>query len=544
MGKFILTAITLVSILNFPFPHSISHIQEYANVVISEVDKKKADPFDLISITGSGFTSVEDMLVAFSKGNAYEVKVPPLDVTSSNLVVPVPFYFDSSSGKTGKGKVDIWAEIISQKTTSNTKKLTIKALPTSKERAGVHTEQLLVDLEKLGQYAQDQLSIIQKATSGAVKTATARKKLNKLQKRLTKFYKDVSSVGKGEKSSFTVAKTSKGAIKIDEDALALSDQLVLAHLNQLKGVVESDHISEFGYEFSKKEVPSLMDIYFAIASYAAEESVYGESGEEFRSKLSQFQKKAGGATYISKAVFDALEHSEEVSGINSGSVAYLEGGTVAEFLSSYAENVITHVSNHYICASSEITVCVREDVVLNYLEEVLGTEITKSLLKKWKTITGMGEVIGNEIWKLGKKLFSDDCRPLISGGLTVPNIAGKWTGKTMFGDDDEGTRIDATLMQSGSVVSGSFWPEGESALRATGWVFPRGYGDYNVIIQVTDIKYFVEHGEDDVPCYCYVYFYGNTSADGMQINGFYKGNCWPWPECPNPNNAFDLARTN
>jgi len=66
--------------------------------IINSLSKTSSMPASQLVITGSGFSTAENLSVRFSDNNNYQVDVPVLQTGETSLIVSVPPYIVSGSG--------------------------------------------------------------------------------------------------------------------------------------------------------------------------------------------------------------------------------------------------------------------------------------------------------------------------------------------------------------------------------------------------------------------------------------------------------------
>ena len=201
--------------------------------VIKSINKTTAAPFEVIKINGRGFSPFSDMRVIFANG-PYVVKVPPVYGTANTLEVPIPVFFNTTTGAIGSGVVSVTVTRKSGNTTSNSiSGFTIIGLPSSTDAPGTITLQFLRDLQALAGYAKSQLGYLQQASNGNVNTMLQIASLNTI----------VSTMGELETAIIAIMNDQpppgSAPYQVTKESLGVTDQVILEYLTQLNNIASA-----------------------------------------------------------------------------------------------------------------------------------------------------------------------------------------------------------------------------------------------------------------------------------------------------------------
>ncbi len=200
-------------------------------LTITGVDKSTLQPFNLLTLSGSGFNPQATPQVTFSDASGYSVTVSPSVVNANSLAVAVPPYFDVSSGTLAAGTVNLQVSetIDGSQATSNTYTgFQIQNLPTLTAPAGSITLALLNSLQQFQASLQSYLNYTNPGSS--LNTLEMTSALANANSSLNTFIANVYNVVHNPTNTFTLGMVSGKMLTIGENELATSDRMLAGML--------------------------------------------------------------------------------------------------------------------------------------------------------------------------------------------------------------------------------------------------------------------------------------------------------------------------
>jgi hypothetical protein len=195
-----------------------------SGITVASLGKTSLPPFQLLTISGTGFNPQGIISVTFSDSLGFSLAVPPVYVLANRIVVGVPTYINPSTGdfSTGTVSVQVSQSLGSVTSTSNVlPSFLIQDLPTASHAAGTLT------LDFLNREKQF-LTALQTEIVGHPNLATPEMKaaLAVEATGLDALVSQVSAVIQNPAASFALT----GSITVGSGDLAKSDRLLLGML--------------------------------------------------------------------------------------------------------------------------------------------------------------------------------------------------------------------------------------------------------------------------------------------------------------------------
>ncbi|MCX6768167.1 MAG: zinc-ribbon domain-containing protein [Candidatus Micrarchaeota archaeon] len=197
-----------------------------SNVRLSSLSAGSLAPMQLLSVSGSGFDRASFVVVGFAGGKDYSVEVPAVFVNSTTVIVAVPPFIDTATGKFSEGdvKVRVRQRLDNYENYSNAIDFHIRALPESKQKPG----QVTLDyLDALASFARD---LEKNATGTSAGAQNLRDALAKQAAAFEKIAAQVRNVVDGKQASFVLGKSGGEALIVDKEVLAGADRMIYAQL--------------------------------------------------------------------------------------------------------------------------------------------------------------------------------------------------------------------------------------------------------------------------------------------------------------------------
>ena len=201
-------------------------------IVLASLDKTALAPFNLLTITGTGFNPQASPAVTFSDTTGYSVSVAPVSIGANTLVVGVPPYFSVSSDSLAAGTVGVQAtETLGGSTvTSNTLgNFHIQDLPASLAPPGALTLAMLTAHNQYAQYLSNYLTVVDPSSS--FDTTELNGALTDVGPSLSTLISEVSNVVANPTQTFPLGVASGDTLTVNSSELATADQLLAGELS-------------------------------------------------------------------------------------------------------------------------------------------------------------------------------------------------------------------------------------------------------------------------------------------------------------------------
>jgi hypothetical protein len=210
-----------------PSPTPIATTTPAGGLVITSLSATSATPFQLLTITGSGFDSNARVVVIFSDNGLYSIRVPPVSIEPSKIIVAVPPFIDRLTDNFSEGTVKVYVGQTSggvSDASNAIEGLKINALPSPKTKPG---EVTLAFLEGGAAYAR---TLLNEINGTALDTAQLRTAIEGKAKNFDILAKAVRSVVENNAANFDIGRASGKDLVITKDELLTVDRMIYAML--------------------------------------------------------------------------------------------------------------------------------------------------------------------------------------------------------------------------------------------------------------------------------------------------------------------------
>jgi hypothetical protein len=195
-------------------------------ITLTSIDKTSLAPYNLLTITGTGFNPQASPRVTFSDSTGFSVTETPVDIGANTLSVGVPVYISVATNDLAAGTVNIQVSqtIGTAAQTSNTLAgLQIPNLPTVTGTAGALT---LAQLNTHNQFVQYVSSYLTANSSSPLNTPEVAGSLAATSSVVSNLIAQVSDVVQNPTHSFPLATISGNTLNVTTTELARSDRLI------------------------------------------------------------------------------------------------------------------------------------------------------------------------------------------------------------------------------------------------------------------------------------------------------------------------------
>ena len=223
-------------------------------VEINAIDKTTTEPFDMVTISGSGFNPSGALTVNFFGAGGFNVAVPVLEATSTSIQVIVPPFIDMTSGNCQSGTVGISVGQTSAGSTMTSniiEGLEIAALPALILSPGDVTANVAGFLEMSLTNTIDHLSELESMPGSHIDTQELRSQLESIRLQYGDIKTMVRNAIADPDQADSIGTINDTPIRLDETSLQLADQMMVAILNgvlsQLQQASPASRLNQNGH---------------------------------------------------------------------------------------------------------------------------------------------------------------------------------------------------------------------------------------------------------------------------------------------------------
>ncbi len=204
-------------------------------IQITAIDNTNVEPLAKLTITGTGFDPSANLMVSFFEDNNFSFDVPVLEATASSIIVAVPPYINTSTGKFEAGTVSV--RVVQNSTggneTSNTiTGLQIGALPVLTLTPGEVTANVAGFMELSLTDTIDRLAELDALPAAQFNTEDLRDQLEDLRLQYGQLKALVRNAITDPDQAGDIGTINGVAVSLDEESLRAADQLMVAMINE------------------------------------------------------------------------------------------------------------------------------------------------------------------------------------------------------------------------------------------------------------------------------------------------------------------------
>ena len=217
-------------------------LEDISVIKIDLLSKTSASPGSFITITGSGFASDSALSVRFFCGESLAMDVPVLDFNATTVVVPVPFFIDTTTEEFGSGIVNVQVIQTFGTTTlaSNTiSEFEISPMPALTLPAGAVTANMAGFLELTLADLQNRLSELDTFLDGQIDSADLRSSLENARNQFGTLKDKIRNAIANLDQVETIGEINGIPVTLDQENLRFADQWMVAVIDGILADIQS-----------------------------------------------------------------------------------------------------------------------------------------------------------------------------------------------------------------------------------------------------------------------------------------------------------------